>query len=192
MNKLVNYFIKGLLVFVPAALTIFAVVFIFKTLDDLFNTPIPGLGVVLTLALILLIGIITSNIIGAKIFSLIDILLNKVPIVKMVYSAAKDFTEAFAGDKKGFDKPVMVELIKDGPKALGFITRENLEFLSLPGRVAVYLPQSYNFAGSVLIFDSERVTRLDINSSDAMTFIVSGGVSGNHRGHTEVPAQDSK
>lgn len=178
MNRLVSYFVKGLLVFVPTALTIFAVVFIFTTLDGFFGIPIPGLGVVLTIAMILLIGFLASNFLGQKFFELVDKILNKLPIIKLIYSAAKDFTEAFAGDKKGFDKPVAVELVKDGPKALGFITREDLEFLSLPGNVAVYLPQSYNFAGSVLIFERSRVKYLDIKSSDAMSFIVSGGVSG--------------
>jgi uncharacterized membrane protein len=178
MSRLVNYFIKGLLVFVPAALTIFAVIFVFKTLDGLFGIPIPGLGVVLTILLILLIGVAASNFLGAKFFGLLDKLLIKLPIVKMVYSAAKDFTEAFAGEKKGFDKPVVVEMVKNGPRALGFITREDLDFLSLPGHCAVYFPQSYNFAGSVLIFPNEQITRLDLNSSEVMTFIVSGGVSG--------------
>ncbi|MHC4411604.1 MAG: DUF502 domain-containing protein, partial [Planctomycetota bacterium] len=70
------------------------------------------------------------------------------------------------------------ELTAGGPKALGFITRDSLEFLSLSDHVAVYFPQSYNFAGSVLIFLSDQVTPLDVDSSDAMAFIVSGGVSG--------------
>lgn len=61
---------------------------------------------------------------------------------------------------------------------MGFITRDGLEFLSLSDHVAVYFPQSYNFAGSVLIFPSDRVTPVDIDSSEAMAFVVSGGVSG--------------
>lgn len=182
MNRLVSYFLKGLLVFVPAALTVFAVMFVFTKLDSLFGVSIPGAGLVITVVLITAIGFLASNYIGDKIFKLMDKILTKLPVVKMLYSAAKDFMEAFAGDKKGFDKPVMVELTPGGPRAVGFITRENLEFLGMPGRMAVYFPQSYNFAGSVLIFDSERVTKLDIDSADAMTFIVSGGVSGKHSG----------
>jgi uncharacterized membrane protein len=97
----------------------------------------------------------------------------------MLYSAIRDLVEAFAGEKKKFDKPVLVTF---GPhsyaKIVGFITRENLENLGLKDHVAVYLPQSYNFAGNVLIFPKEAVTPLDIESSEAMTFIVSGGVAG--------------
>jgi uncharacterized membrane protein len=85
---------------------------------------------------------------------------------------------AFAGEKKSFDKPAIVELTSGGPKVMGFITREDLDFLSLSGHVAVYLPQSYNFAGQVLILPSDRVKPINIHSSNAMAFIVSGGVVG--------------
>ena len=178
MKRLVSYFLKGLLVFVPGALTVFAIVLVFTKLDGLLNIPIPGLGLVITIVLITLIGFLASNFIGKKFFSLIDGLFTKLPVVKMLYSAIKDVIEAFAGEKKSFDKPAIVELTAGGPKALGFITRDGLEFLSLSDHVAVYFPQSYNFAGSVLIFPSAQVTPVDIDSSEAMAFVVSGGVSG--------------
>jgi uncharacterized membrane protein len=72
-----------------------------------------------------------------------------------------------------------VELIPGGPRALGFITNDDLTSLTLGGSVAVYMPQSYNFAGQLLIFAKDHVTPLQIDSADAMKFIVSGGVSGN-------------
>ena len=104
---------------------------------------------------------------------------NKVPLVKMLYSAIKDLVEAFAGEKKKFDKPVLVTLgTSSYAKIVGFMTRENLDNLGLEDHVAVYLPQSYNFAGNVLIFPKEAVKPLDIESSELMTFIVSGGVAG--------------
>ena len=102
----------------------------------------------------------------------------KVPVVKMLYSALKDMIEAFAGDKKSFDKPVLVELIEKGPKAMGFITRESADFLGIQGHVAVYMPQSYNFAGQVLIFPASRVLPIELGSGEVMATIVSGGVSG--------------
>ncbi|MHC4159957.1 MAG: DUF502 domain-containing protein [Planctomycetota bacterium] len=178
MKRLINYFLKGLLVFVPAALTIFTIVLVFTRLDGLLKIPIPGVGLVITIVFITLIGFLASNFIGKKLFTLIDGLFAKLPVVKMLYSAIKDLIGAFAGEKRSFDKPAVVELTAGGAKALGFITREGLEFLSLSGHVAVYFPQSYNFAGSVLIFPSERVTPVDIDSSEAMAFVVSGGVSG--------------
>jgi len=178
MRRLVGYFVKGLLVFVPAALTVFTIVLVFTKLDALLKVRIPGLGLVIIIVFITLIGFLASNFIGKKFFTLIDMLFTKLPVVKMLYSAIKDVIEAFAGEKKSFDKPVIVELTAGGPKAVGFITRESLEFLSLSGHVAVYFPQSYNFAGSVLVFPSDRVTPLDVDSSEAMAFVVSGGVSG--------------
>ena len=178
MKRLMNYFLKGLLVFVPAALTVFAIVLVFTRLDGLLKIPIPGLGLIITIVLITLIGFLASNFIGKKFFTLIDGLFTKLPVVKMLYSAIKDLIAAFAGEKKSFDKPAIVSLMAGGPKALGFITRDDLEFLSLSDHVAVYFPQSYNFAGSVLIFPSDQVTPVEVDSSDAMTFVVSGGVSG--------------
>ena len=183
MRRIAKYFVRGLLIFVPAALTIFAVVWAFTTLDGIFRSllriNIPGLGLAIILVLIFVIGLLASNFIGRKFFSIIDKLFAKVPLAKLLYSASKDFVKAFTGDKKSFDKPVTVELIPGGPRALGFITNDDLTSLTLGGSVAVYMPQSYNFAGQLLIFAKDHVTPLQIDSADAMKFIVSGGVSGN-------------
>ena len=182
MKKLVNYFLRGLLVFVPIALTVFMIVWAFTQLDtvfrDVFRIPIPGLGLLLTVAAITFIGFFASNFIGETFFELVDKTFTHVPLVKLLYSSLKDFIHAFAGEKKSFDKPVIVELTPEGPMAAGFITRESLEILGLPGYVAVYFPQSYNFAGSVLIFPSQRIKPLTMESSRVMAFIVSGGVAG--------------
>jgi uncharacterized membrane protein len=154
MKKLTNYFLKGLLIFVPTVLTIFTVIWIFTKLDSLFGQifkiEIPGLGLVITISIITLTGLLASNFLGNKFFALIDNILTKVPLLKLLYSAIKDMTEALTGEKKSF----------------------------VTDHVAVYLPQSYNFAGSVLIFPAEQVKPLNIESSEAMAFIVSGGVSG--------------
>ena len=108
MKRLMNYFLKGLLVFVPAALTVFTIALVFTKLDGLLMIPIPGLGLVITIASITLIGFLASNFIGKKLFTLIDGLFIKLPVVKMLYSAIKDLIEAFAGEKKSFDKPAMM------------------------------------------------------------------------------------
>jgi len=185
MKRILKYFLRGLLVFVPLALTISILVYVFTSLDKLFSKlfPItfPGMGLLVTIGAIFLIGLFASNFIGRKLFGLVDKLFANVPLVKMLYSAIRDLVEAFAGEKKKFDKPVLVTL---GPgcdaKVVGFITRENLDNLGLKDHVAVNFPQSYNFAGNVLLFPKEAVKPLDIESSEAMTFIVSGGVAGEH------------
>jgi len=178
VKRLLGYFIKGLLVFVPVALTVTLIIWVINKFDALLNLQVPGLGFAVTVAFITFIGFLASNYLGQKLFALIDRVFARLPIVKLLYSAIKELLLAFAGEKKSFDKPAIVELSPDGPKVVGFITREDLNFLSLSEHVAVYLPQSYNFAGQVLIFPSDRVKPLGIDSSKAAAFIVSGGVLG--------------
>lgn len=186
MKRLMRYFVRGLLVFVPAALTVAALAWTFSKLDvlfrGLFRIEQPGLGFVLgvaaTLGLITLIGFLASNVLGRWLFGLVDGLFARLPLVKLLYGSVKDFIEAFAGEKRSFDKPVVVELMPGGPAAIGFVTQSDLASLGLDGQVAVYFPQSYNFAGSMLIVPAERVRPLRVDSSAAMTFIVSGGVAG--------------
>jgi uncharacterized membrane protein len=182
MKKLVDYFIKGLLVFVPMALTVFLLIWAFTSLDEafraLFRIEIPGLGLLLTIGLIIVIGFIASNFLGKRLFALIEKIFTGLPLVKLLYSAVKDMIEAFAGEKKSFDKPVIARIAPGGAaKIIGFVTQESLDNLGLSDHVAVYLPQSYNFAGNVLLFPKDAITPLSIESSKAMAFIVSGGIS---------------
>jgi len=184
MKKLVNYFLKGLVIFVPMALTVFVFVWAFTSFDSVFENrdwlPVyfPGLGILLTVALIFLIGFLASNFLGKRLFALAEKVFTGLPLVKLLYSAVKDMIEAFAGDKKSFDKPVIATIGPGGSvKIVGFVTRESLENLGLEDHVAVYMPQSYNFAGNVLVLPKEAVKPLDIESSQAMAFVVSGGVS---------------
>jgi uncharacterized membrane protein len=188
MKKFLKYFLRGLMIIVPVGVTIFILVYVFNGLYSLFsfllpfiNYPVTRLlaGLLFTFGGIFLIGLFASNFIGKKLFGLLDRIFANVPLVKMLYGAIKDLVEAFAGEKKKFDKPVLVTLgTSSYAKIIGFMTRESLENLGLKDHVAVYLPQSYNFAGNVLIFPKEAVTPLDIESSEVMTFIVSGGVAG--------------
>ena len=184
MKKLVKFFLKGLVIFVPIALTIFLLIWAFSSLDALFRTILPeksppGLGILLTVILITVIGFIASNFLGRRFFALVEKVFTRLPLVKLLYSAFKDMIEAFAGEKKSFDRPVLASISPGAAaKVVGFVTRESLENLGLSDYVAVYVPQSYNFAGNVLLFPKASVQPLDIESSQAMAFIVSGGVSG--------------
>jgi len=182
VKRIIGYFLKGLLVFVPAALTVFAAVWAVTRLDtllrDLFKVDVPGQGIAITVLGITLIGFLASNWVGRKIFGLLDSIFTRVPLVKLLYGSLRDFIAAFAGERKSFDKPVVAEIAAGGPNVIGFVTRDDLTSLGLPGQVSVYLPQSYNFAGQLLIFPAERVRPLPVDSSAAMAFIVSGGVAG--------------
>jgi uncharacterized membrane protein len=181
MKKLVDYFLKGLVIFVPMALTVFLLIWVFTSLDAVFSdfpVSFPGIGILLTVSLIFVIGFIASNFIGRRLFALIEKVFTGLPLIKLLYSAVKDMIEAFAGEKKSFDKPVIATIAPGGAaKVVGFVTQESLKNLGLSDYVAVYVPQSYNFAGNVLLFPKEAVKPLNIESSQAMAFIVSGGVS---------------
>ncbi len=182
MKKIVKYFLRGLLICVPILVTVFILLWAFTSLDkvfrDLLRIPIPGLGILATISAIFLIGLLASNFMGKKLFGLVEKVFTKLPLVKLLYGSIKDIVEAFAGEEKKFDKPVIASLGQSGAKVMGFVTSQTMENIGLTDYVAVYLPQSYNFAGNVLLFKKDSIQPLDIDSSKAMSFIVSGGVSG--------------
>jgi len=178
MKRLSRYFFEGLLVLVPVVLTSYIIYFLFIKIDGLFHFPIPGMGILLTIMLIFTVGFVTSNFLTHKLVEWVDVLFSRLPLVKMIYAAIKDLLGAFVGDKKGFNKPVQVILSQENNiSAIGFITNETLDRLGLTDKIAVYLPQSYNFAGNLIVVSKDRVKPLDMDSGDVMTFIVSGGVS---------------
>lgn len=178
MRRISRYFLEGLLILVPFVVTVFVIYTVFQKIDGLFHFSIPGMGFVATLLLIFLVGFVTSNFLTRKLVALADTLFSRVPLVKMIYSSIKDLLNAFVGDKKSFNKPVQVTLSPDsGVRAIGFVTNDSLENLGIEGSVAVYLPQSYNFAGNLIIVPKDQVTPLDADSGDVMAFVVSGGVS---------------
>ncbi len=178
MKRISKYFFEGLLILVPFVATIWVIYIVFQKIDGLFDFPVPGVGFVVTMLLILLVGFVTSNFLTRKLVSLADSLFSRLPLVKMIYSSIKDLLDAFVGDKKSFSKPVQVALGPDsGVRAIGFVTNDSLENLGIEGSVAVYLPQSYNFAGNLIVVPKDRVTPLDADAGDVMAFVVSGGVS---------------
>jgi uncharacterized membrane protein len=186
-KRLVRYFVRGCLVLVPLGVTGYIIYFTLSSVDRLVPVGIPGVGFVLTVAIVTLVGMLTSNVVGKKVFQFTDRLLSGMPLVKLLYTSIKDLIRAFVGDHKSFDQPAAVALTPGGPLMLGFVTRDGLHALGLPDHVAVYFPQSYNFAGQLFIVAREQVELLDVASSEVMTFIVSGGISGFGRGQSLVP-----
>ena len=135
------------------------------------------MGFVITILSITLIGFISSNFITRKLVRLVEMIFTKLPLVKMIYTSVKDLIGAFVGDKKSFDKPVLVTLSPESNvQAIGFVTRDSLGNIGFADKVAVYLPQSYNFAGNLIVIPREQVTPISAESGDIMAFIVSGGV----------------
>lgn len=192
LKKPIRYFVRGSLVLVPLAATLYIIFVIVTTVDHLFGVNIPGLGIVLAVGLVTLAGFLTSNVVGRSVFAATEHFLRRVPLVKLLYVSIKDLISAFMGDARRFNRPVMVSLGQDREvKVLGFVTRESLSALDLPGHVAVYFPQSYNFAGNLLLVPHDQVSSLSAPSSEVMTFVVSGGVSGLGVGQSLPPPPPS-
>ncbi len=179
MNELTRNFFEGLFLLVPVVVTVVVVLKVFEVIDGWLNIPIPGLGFLITLILITLAGRLASNVFFQGALGSFEKLLTRTPFIKLVYTSLKDLIEAFRGEKKRFDRPVMVTLTPGGhAKAIGFVTRKSMDMFGLADHMAVYFPQSYNFAGNLLVFHKEQVRPLDAESAEVMAFIVSGGVSG--------------
>lgn len=194
MNKigkaLLNYLIRGLLIVVPIALSIFIVVWAVTTVDSWLNINnilgvdpktgenrnIPGLGLVLVLGIILIAGIFVTNFVTEPMYNWFRRMMNRLPLLNFIYSSIKDLTEAFVGDEKKFNNPVLVE-VEAGVKKIGFLTQSDLSRLELPGDAIVYFPFSYSFAGQVYVVSKEKISPLKISAAEAMKLVVSGGVS---------------
>lgn len=179
MKKLTKYFFEGLIFLVPTLVTVYAVYFVFAKVDGVFKFKVPGLGFAVTIATITAIGFIASNLLTKRLVAAVDKAVRRLPLVRMIYTSVKDLTGAFVGEKKRFDKPVLVSLTPgSNVQFIGFVTAESLALYGLPESVAVYLPQSYNFAGNLIVVPKEQVMPLKAESGQVMAFIVSGGVTG--------------
>ena len=178
MSRLFNYFFKGIVFLAPFALTIYVCVRVFTTIDGWLGIPIPGVGFLVTVVLITLFGYLAQGLLTRSVFGVIERILDRLPFVRLLYSSTKDLLNAFVGEHRRFDKPVTVELYPGGAgRAIGFVTQQSLASMGLSEHVTVYLPQSYNFAGQLLIFPASAVQPLTADSADVMAFIVSGGVT---------------
>lgn len=178
MSRLLNYFLRGLVAVVPLALTLYVCAVIFRTIDSWLGLPIRGAGFVLALALITLVGFMASSLITRSLIAALDRMFERLPFVRLLYSSAKDMLNAFVGEKRRFDKPVLASLSADGSvKVLAFLTSDSLDTLGLVDQVTVYMPQSYGFAGHILVVPASRVERIDADAAEVMAFIISGGVT---------------
>ncbi len=178
MTRLLTFFLRGLVLTVPLVVTIAVCWFVLTRIDGWLGLSIPGAGFVITIAGITAIGWLGSSFLWSRVERWMDELLDRLPFVRLLYSSTKDLLNAFVGEKRRFDAPVLVAMSEDrAVRAFGFITQSSLARLRQAGDVAVYCPQSYNFAGQLLVVPSSRVTPLDAPSSDVLAFIVSGGVT---------------
>jgi len=178
MRRLFRYFVNGLLIIAPIAITVFIVVGIMDWLDSMFDLGVPGLGILLMVVLLTVVGFIGSSFFVKPFFLATERILHKVPLISIIYSSIKDLFDAFVGDNQKFNQPVMVKMSEDSDNhKLGFVTQDTLLSINIEDKVAVYFPHSYNFSGELFLIPKRNVVYLDVPSSEVMKFIVSGGVS---------------
>jgi len=197
LSTVAQLFFQGVVVLAPIGVTIWVVVSLFNWVDNflpnLLNIIFPlqftevdgqipkvtGLGFVVAITLVLFIGWLSSLFFVERLMSIFDKLLEKTPGVKIIYSSVKDFLEAFAGNKKKFDQPVLVNVDATDVWRIGFITQKNTEHFGLKDFVTVYVPHSYAISGITYIVSADRIKKMPkgVNASEAMKYVVSGGVT---------------
>jgi uncharacterized membrane protein len=187
MKNFIRYFIQGLIVVVPVAITglvlykVFDWVYTLFAKFDVIVHPYadPFIVLIAVVLIVFMIGVFASNVITKLFLEESSRLLEKIPVIKHIYSPLKDFTSAFIGNKKRFNNPVLVTTDPGaGIRQIGFITDDDLTELGISREfVAVYVPMSYAISGRLLIVPRSGITQLNVPASEAMKFIVSGGVS---------------
>lgn len=178
-SDLVSYFLRGLLLVGPAALTVYIISQTIHWIDGLIGLNVPFLGMIILVVSITLFGYIGSTLLMQSLFDLTESFISRLPIISLIYSSLKEFLGAFVGNKKKFDQPVLIVMNREARlHKLGFVTQEDLAGMNLPGSVAVYVPHSYNISGDLFILPKDTITPIDISSAEIMKFIVSGGVAG--------------
>jgi uncharacterized membrane protein len=189
MNKLIRFFLQGLLYLAPMAVTAYIIIMIFDFVDGILErfiytvlgAHVPGLGLFILLVVVTLVGYLGQTIIARPIKVFLKKIIDSLPVLNLIYSALSDLFQAFVGKEKKFNKPVIV-LVNPvtNLEKLGFLTEQDLRKLGEKDKVAVYFPHSYNFSGELFIVPKEQVRPLNVQPGDAMKFIVSGGVAGLH------------
>jgi uncharacterized membrane protein len=188
MKIILRNFINGVLTIVPIILVVYVVFKTFMFLDSILGNVlkpymkddyIPGIGLLATIVLITILGWLSTKVLTGTIFRLIDRLLEKIPVVKTIYSVIKDTINSFLGDKKSFSKVVLITIPGTSIKSMGFITTEDMEsfYDPLKDYVAVYIQQTFQFAGFTFLIPKSEVEVIDVKPEDAMKFILSGGMT---------------
>jgi uncharacterized membrane protein len=186
MRKLFRYFLQGLLYIAPIGITIYILYVIISFVDGLLqewletllDIRIPGLGLVITIVLLIVIGFLGQTFIARPFRSLFNKLMKRIPLLKVIYSALNDLFSAFVGKERKFNRPVLVKVNKMlHLEKLGFLTEEDLSLIGEKEKVAVYFPHSYNWSGELFLVPREQIRIIDVPPAEVMKFIVSAGVA---------------
>ncbi|HMN32065.1 MAG TPA: DUF502 domain-containing protein [Chitinophagaceae bacterium] len=177
---IVRYFFQGIIIISPIAVTVWAAYSIFDTIDVAIPSLPRGVGFLIIVSSLVVIGWLGSSFFIWKfLINVFDNILERTPFLKFIYGSVKDVVESFMGDKRKFTHPVLVKM-RNSPDVyqMGFVTQNDLSKLGLDSKVAVYLPHSYAISGVLVFVDKENITPVNVNPTDAMKMVVSGGVTG--------------
>jgi uncharacterized membrane protein len=188
LNRIFKYFLLGLVTLAPILLTIYIITSLFLLTEGLLGEILEqqtdfyftGLGVLLSIAIILFIGFMMSNWLGKTIFTSIDHIFQKLPLIRLIYSIIKDTFQSLLGEKKSFSKVALIRVPGSSMKLMGFVTSEDLSALGDIGKdhCAVYILQSMQWAGHTVLVPKEDLEIIDVPVESAMKFIVSAGITG--------------
>jgi uncharacterized membrane protein len=194
MKRIQSYVVAGLLVWVPLGVTLLILRFAVNLMDEtlilipqpyrpetLLGFRIPGLGILLTVAVVLVTGVLVANIFGRRLLAVWEAILQRIPFVRSIYGGTKNFTEVVLGDSgQSFKKAVMVEWPRAGIYSIGFLTGSNLEELRHrigEDIVSVFIPTTPNpTSGFVMFLPRRSVVELDMDVESALKLIVSLGI----------------
>lgn len=186
MKRITQYFLQGVLLVAPVAIIFYIIYSLFVSIDGLLvdklelivGFKIPGLGILVSFIFLTLLGFIGETALVKPFKKAFGKLLEKIPVLKLLYTSLNDLFSAFVGKEKKFNVPVKVLFNKENNLwKMGFITRETMDVIGNNDLSAVYFPHSYNFSGELYLVPSERIFKLDISPAEAMKFVVSGGVT---------------
>ncbi|MDD2234243.1 MAG: DUF502 domain-containing protein [Desulfitobacteriaceae bacterium] len=182
MKKLIAMFLKGVFVLAPIMLTFFIIYKIYELTDGLFKGFLlkagiyfPGLGAIVTVFVIFLAGLLASNLITNNFIKYFERALAKIPLLGSLYGIFKDTLSSFSTNKKGFSRLVRIDL-PNGLKLLGFLTNDEDQAFIPHGYVVVYLMQSMQWAGNIILVPENMVEFLEVSAEDALKFIASAGL----------------
>ena len=191
LSSLRNNFIAGVVVLIPIGITLYLTLFIINVSSKLIPKEInpnhylpqniPGLEILIAVLLITIIGWLSLSFIGKRLFNLFESVLNKIPIIRTVYSAVEQLIETFTKSKSDKKTVVLIEYPRKGVYAVGFATKENTgEIKNKAGKelINVFVPTTPNpTSGFLLMFPIEDVIYLNMSFEEASKFIVSAGTS---------------
>ena len=180
LKQVIRFFIQGLIILAPIGITGYVLYWLFDKVDSILRpyVNIPGLGFVIIIIFVILVGWVSSSFLMGSFLNFFDQWMERTPGIKFIYTSTKDFFEAFAGDKRKFNKSVLASVFSEDVWIVGFLTDEEMQKFDMGANmVAVYVPQAYNFAGQLYILPRDKVRKIEkLTAGEAMKYAVTGGV----------------